>query len=191
RVKAARLLREALALSVEIGDRGNAAYCLEALAGMEAGQGDVRRAARLWGAADALLQGSEAAVYVHTPDRSLHLGMVAAARARIDPDQWEAAWHAGQALSLAAAVAEADGLAAEIIGTLAEQPAAAPLPAGLTAREVEVLHLIAQGLSNGQAAERLFLSQRTIEAHLRRIYDKLGGASRLEAIRFALEHGLA
>jgi DNA-binding CsgD family transcriptional regulator len=60
----------------------------------------------------------------------------------------------------------------------------------LSEREAEVLGLIAKGLTNAQAAERLYLSPRTIDAHLRRIYDKLGGISRVEAIRFAIEHRL-
>jgi DNA-binding NarL/FixJ family response regulator len=52
---------------------------------------------------------------------------------------------------------------------------------GLTAREVEVLHLVADGLSNTEIAERLVLSERTVHAHLRSIYDKLGVNSRTAA----------
>ena len=62
-------------------------------------------------------------------------------------------------------------------------------PAGLSAREVEVLGLVSAGLTNGQVADRLFLSRRTVDAHMRRIYDKLGVESRLEAIRFAAANG--
>jgi DNA-binding NarL/FixJ family response regulator len=53
--------------------------------------------------------------------------------------------------------------------------------AGLTAREVEVLQLVADGLSNAEIADRLVLSQRTVHAHLRSIYDKLGVNSRTAA----------
>ena len=60
----------------------------------------------------------------------------------------------------------------------------------LTARELEVLRLLAQDLNNPQIAEHLVVSRRTVEAHLRSIYDKLGVRSRDAAIRFALEHGL-
>jgi DNA-binding CsgD family transcriptional regulator len=63
-------------------------------------------------------------------------------------------------------------------------------PAGLSAREVEVLRLVASGLTNAQVAERLFLSPRTINAHLTTIYTKLNVPSRAAAIRFALDHGL-
>jgi ATP/maltotriose-dependent transcriptional regulator MalT len=70
-------------------------------------------------------------------------------------------------------------------------PPAAARPAGLTAREAEVLRLVAAGLTNAQAAERLSLSPHTINTHLTAIYGKLGVATRGAAIRFALEHHLA
>ena len=53
--------------------------------------------------------------------------------------------------------------------------------AGLTAREIEVLQLVADGLTNVEIADRLVLSQRTVHAHLRSIYDKLGVNSRTAA----------
>jgi ATP/maltotriose-dependent transcriptional regulator MalT len=62
--------------------------------------------------------------------------------------------------------------------------------AGLTAREVEVLRLVAEGLTDAQVAERLVLSRRTVHAHLGSIYGKLGVNSRSAATRFAVEHGL-
>ena len=60
----------------------------------------------------------------------------------------------------------------------------------LTVREIEVLRLLAQDLSNPQIAERLVVSRRTVDAHLRSIYDKLGVKSRDAAIRVAREQGL-
>jgi non-specific serine/threonine protein kinase len=190
--RAARLFREALALSVEIGDRGNAAYCLEGLAGIAASRHDLVRAARLWGAAEILLGGSEPAVYVHTPDRELHRKAVATARSQADEGGWTAAWDAGQSLPIDQTIAEVDQLVNDLAGAEAEiESARLPgYPAGLTEREVEVIGLIAQGLTNNQAAERLFLSRRTIDAHLQRVYDKLDVPNRSAAIRFAVEHGL-
>ncbi|HET8628543.1 MAG TPA: AAA family ATPase [Thermomicrobiales bacterium] len=83
--------------------------------------------------------------------------------------------------------ARADALAA----TLASVPAArAAYPAGLTAREVEVLRLVAEGLTDAQVAERLFLSPRTVSQHLRSVYNKLGVSSRAAATRFGVELGL-
>jgi DNA-binding CsgD family transcriptional regulator len=80
--------------------------------------------------------------------------------------------------------------------TLAERIAAVPpavpaYPAGLSAREVAVLRLVAQGLTNPQVAERLFLSRRTVEQHLRNIYNKLGVSTRAAATAFAYKHQLA
>jgi predicted ATPase/DNA-binding CsgD family transcriptional regulator len=60
----------------------------------------------------------------------------------------------------------------------------------LTGRELDVLRLLAQDFSNPQIAERLVVSRRTVEAHLRSIYGKFGVKSREAAIRFAREHGL-
>ncbi len=62
--------------------------------------------------------------------------------------------------------------------------------AGFTPREVEVLGLVAAGMTNAQVAQRLFLSPRTVQRHLNSIYRKLGVSSRSAATRFALEHGL-
>jgi DNA-binding NarL/FixJ family response regulator len=63
-------------------------------------------------------------------------------------------------------------------------------PAGLTAREVDVLRLVAVGLSDADVAEQLVVSVRTVNAHLRSIYRKVGVRSRAAAGRFAEEHDL-
>lgn len=62
---------------------------------------------------------------------------------------------------------------------------------GLTAREVEILRLVSAGMTNRLTAERLGLSIRTVDAHLRSIYAKLGIKSRSAATRYAVEHNLA
>jgi len=73
-----------------------------------------------------------------------------------------------------------------------DTPAAPPAyPAGLSVREVEVLRLVAEGLSDAQIADRLFLSRHTVKAHLRSIYGKLAVPSRTAAVHLAREHGLA
>jgi DNA-binding NarL/FixJ family response regulator len=61
----------------------------------------------------------------------------------------------------------------------------------LSAREVEVLRLVAGGLTDADVAQQLFLSTRTVSGHLRSIYNKLGVSSRAAATRFAIENGLA
>jgi DNA-binding CsgD family transcriptional regulator len=65
------------------------------------------------------------------------------------------------------------------------------LPAGLTAREVEVLRLVATGLSNAEIAERLFLSTNTVKVHVARILAKIEVNNRAGATKFAIRHGLA
>lgn len=59
----------------------------------------------------------------------------------------------------------------------------------LTEREREVLTSLAQGMTNKDIAQSLFLSVRTVEAHLRSIYGKLGVATRTEAVLWAMQHG--
>ncbi len=63
-------------------------------------------------------------------------------------------------------------------------------PAGLTAREVEVLRLLAQGLSNKDIGARLVISPKTAGNHVEHIYSKIGASSRASASLFAVQHGL-
>jgi two-component system response regulator NreC len=66
----------------------------------------------------------------------------------------------------------------------------ADLPKPLSRREVEVLRLLAQGLTNGEAADRLAVSIKTVETHRQRLRGKLGLTTRAQLFRFALEYGL-
>jgi len=77
-------------------------------------------------------------------------------------------------------------------------PAAEPAPAlrperpdELTPREVEVLKLIAAGLSNSEIADRLVLSSATVNTHINRIFYKTGARDRAQAVRYAYQHRLA
>jgi predicted ATPase/DNA-binding CsgD family transcriptional regulator len=73
-----------------------------------------------------------------------------------------------------------------------ERPAQSqPLPSGLSAREVEVLCLVAAGRSNREIASDLVLSEKTVENHLTRIYAKIGAENRAAAAAFAIRHSLA
>jgi DNA-binding NarL/FixJ family response regulator len=66
-------------------------------------------------------------------------------------------------------------------------------PAGLdqlTPRQVEVLRLVARGMTNAEIAETLFLSRRTVHAHLRAIFHKLAVGNRSAATRYAIQAGL-
>ncbi len=64
-------------------------------------------------------------------------------------------------------------------------------PGGLTAREAEVLTLLASGLSNAEIAGRLYLSNATVKTHINRIFAKTGARDRAQAVRYAYQHGLA
>ena len=63
-------------------------------------------------------------------------------------------------------------------------------PAGLTAREVEVLRLLARGLANREIAERLVISPKTVASHIEHIYAKIDASTRATASLFAMQHGL-
>ncbi len=84
----------------------------------------------------------------------------------------------------------------EPVSTILQSPphlkraSASTCPNDLTAREIEVLRLLTQGLTNPQIAERLIISPLTVSAHLRSIYSKIGVTSRSAATRYALEHHL-
>jgi DNA-binding CsgD family transcriptional regulator len=93
-------------------------------------------------------------------------------------------------LGAAPALARADALADRLAAVPVAAGPAVGLPFGLTAREAGVLRLVAEGLTNAQVAERLFLSPKTISRHLDSIYAKLGVATRTAAARIAVEHRL-
>jgi DNA-binding NarL/FixJ family response regulator len=62
---------------------------------------------------------------------------------------------------------------------------------GLTARETEVLRLIAQGLSNPEIAQRLYISEATVKTHINNTFAKIGARHRAEAVRYAYRNGIA
>jgi DNA-binding CsgD family transcriptional regulator/transcriptional regulator with XRE-family HTH domain len=85
------------------------------------------------------------------------------------------------------ALARVDALQAELTETTTS---VSEYPAGLTQREVEVLRLVAAGQTNARVAEALFISRRTVDQHLRSIYNKLAVSSRAAATRYAVENRL-
>lgn len=61
---------------------------------------------------------------------------------------------------------------------------------GITKRELEILELIAQGMSNREIAEKLFVSENTVKTHSSRLFDKLSAKRRTQAVQIAKENGL-
>jgi DNA-binding NarL/FixJ family response regulator len=93
-------------------------------------------------------------------------------------------------LDARSALVRTDRIAAKLTHGDAPIAASAAFPAGLTVREVEVLRLVAAGLSNAVIAERLFLSPSTVKVHVANIFAKLGVTNRAAATRYAVDHGL-
>jgi ATP/maltotriose-dependent transcriptional regulator MalT len=190
---ARRSFQESLALTEALGDTLLASFDLEGLADVAASQGEFRWAAQLWGAAEALREAS--AVPLPPVDRTTYEQAVQAARAQLSEPAYEAAWQEGRTMTPGQAFA-AQGRVTSApptpAGPLSTSPSKTSLasPAGLTTREVEVLRLLAQGLSDAEIAEHLVVSPRTVNTHLTSIYRKLQVTTRSGATRYAIDHRL-
>ena len=92
--------------------------------------------------------------------------------------------------SFDAAVALFDQIGARLESQLVLGDTKRELPAGLTEREVEVLRLIAAGMTNNEIAGELFLSTKTVSRHLSNIFTKIGVSTRAGATAYAFEHEL-
>jgi DNA-binding NarL/FixJ family response regulator len=112
----------------------------------------------------------------------------------LDEAAFAAAWKKGRTLTLKQVLVSLKTMPLPEPAS-ADHPSASvvslpPPHAELTPREIEVLRLLAQGLTSAQIAEHLTLSVLTINTHLRSIYSKLGVTSRSAATRWAMEHHL-
>jgi DNA-binding CsgD family transcriptional regulator len=193
--RAMELFQESLVVHHEMGDKYHLHSDLMSLASAAVMEEKPLRAARLFGAAQVLRESTGIAL-VDVENGPFYERFVATARSQIEEKAWERALQEGRAMSIQAtieyALSEEEPSTATPISTKKQSLTSAPEhPAGLTPREVEVLGLVAEGLTSAQIAERLFLSPRTVHRHLNSIYHKLGVSSRSAATRFAIEHGLA
>src|SRR5829696_430556 len=184
--RAKTLYKESLALSKELGGSLGTLVFLEGLACAVGAEGEAERAARLFGATEALREAIGSPL--EPALRRLEEPYLVGARSQLHESAWTEAWEEGRRMSMDSAVEYA--LSEEESSTTIPSSAAPEQPAGLTPREIEVLGLVATGMTNPQVAQRLFISPRTVQRHLNSIYRKLGVTSRAEATRFALEHGL-
>jgi ATP/maltotriose-dependent transcriptional regulator MalT len=177
---------QALAVFRDQGDKRNAIKCLEGLAGVAAAAGQVVQAARLLGAA----QVARESIGVPLPitwranyDRALSV-----VRERLDQAPFASAWAEGRAMSPEQAIEYI--LKEPYVKLSATNAKPAHDPNALTPREMQVLRLVAAGLTDARIAEELVVSARTVNAHLGSIYSKLGVNSRSAAMRYALDHKL-
>lgn len=188
----ARLLYEQ-SLAQALEHRRLMASCLKGLAAVATAQGQPTWAARLWGAAENAQQGG-AVILPQALRTSIGVAQ-ATARIQLGEDRFALALTEGRTMTLEQVLA-AQGPMTMSTTQKARQLPASPnrksltYPAGLTAREVQVLRLVAQGLTDAQVAEQLVISHRTVTTHLTSIYNKLGINSRAAAARFAAEHQL-
>jgi HD-GYP domain-containing protein (c-di-GMP phosphodiesterase class II) len=123
------------------------------------------------------------------------LGAADAYQAMIEPRPYREARSAAEAAGELHADVRAGRLDAEAVESVLAAaghrvPRRREGPAGLTPREVEVLQLLARGLSNKQIAERLVISPKTVGNHVEHIYEKIDASTRATASLFAVQHGL-
>lgn len=182
------LFREGLSRAQNESDESATAYFLYGFALIALQKEQLWHAAQLLGAAERLRAGEVDILgqrdYVETVERiELQMGKQA----------FTAAWAEGRNMTPEQVLA-----APKLSPESASKPAppgrevvlAPKYPAGLSAREVDVLRLVAQGLTDAQVAESLVISPRTVNWHLTSIYSKLGVSSRAAATRYAVEQHL-
>ncbi|MBA3275159.1 MAG: hypothetical protein H0T72_05140, partial [Chloroflexia bacterium] len=183
-----RELRQAISLLQQVPYPPDVAECLRAFAALALASGDVLAAARFLGGADALLRGIQPlSHFTRLIDEhgrildSVHavLGQETFDRARAEAGGW----------SVDDAVAAV--MAFELDTGNDDQPEPIAPAHGLSPRELDVLRLMANGLSNQQIADELFVSRRTVTSHVTSILGKLGLSSRTAAVSYAIRGGIA
>ena len=185
-VTACKHYEESLVIAEESGEQWLLAACLVGLGEVVAAQHKFAWATQLWAAAEALRDAL--GISIPPVERAGYERARSAVRVHLGEQTFAASWAQGRAMTPEQAVAAQ--------GQKPSPPPNVPVspptyPAGLTAREVEVLRLVASGLTDLQVAEQLVLSPRTVHSHISSIYRKLDVTSRSAATRYAIEHHLA
>jgi DNA-binding CsgD family transcriptional regulator len=170
-VLAERDARDSLTIAVDLNALVVVPDLLESLGALAAGKGDATEATRLFSAA-AATRGRTHYVRYKIYEETYELGL-SSLREALGDREFEKAWSEGVALTTDEAIAYAQrGFGAR------KRPATGW--ASLTPAELNVVRLAGDGLSNKDIAERLFLSPRTVQAHLSSVYSKLGFTSRVQ-----------
>ncbi len=191
-VTAQTLTEESLAISIELGNLGGIASCLEQMAEISAAQEQLIWAVLLWGAAEHLRETTTITL------ESNQQSVVNAVRNKLGEETFNSMWLQGRRMTPEQAIAARESVFTQVSRKAKRQQALSTSPTkqkvsyplGLTPREVDVLRLVAQGLTDAEIAERLDISYRTVSTHLTSIYNKLGIHSRVAAVRFAVENRL-
>ena len=188
------LYEESLSIARETGSKWRIIPYLEGLASVLAAQEEFVRATQLWGTAEAMRE--TFGIPLPPVDRADYEKAVVAARSQLGMKAFSIAWAQGRAMTpnqvLSGQVKVSTLTPNQRVNASAHPAAKSILPYsdGLTKREIEVLRLVAMGLTDAQVAEQLVLSLHTVHAHLRTIYSRLGVTSRSAATRYAYEHKL-
>jgi len=170
------LYGEAISMSVELGDQLNVANCLDGLGLLALVDSDPARTLKLAAAAHSLrtkLEDEETPDWTGEVTKGLE-----AARAKLSRQEADAAWREGAAMNIPEAFNYAVGA-----GPAPIQTHGSPL----TGREAQVAVLIADGLTNPEIAKRLRMADRTADAHVEHIRNKLGLRSRSQIAVWAHE----
>ena len=187
------LFEESMAVGKELGSKTEVtAIALEGMAALANIQGEHTWAVRLWAAAARLRE--EIQTTMMPGQLPAYERTVEQIRLLLGEQTFTALWNDGRALSpdkvWTARYRPSPDVHVETLQTLPSKKKSTQYPAGLSAREVDVLRLVAQGLSDAQVAEQLTISTRTVTTHLTSVYNKLGINSRVAAVRFAADHHL-
>ena len=179
--RAESLHHEALAAALEAQSVLLVPMQLEALAGLATLAESFAEAARLFGAAEAARDAHGLVRYA--VDRHGYEVDVERARTALPDEEFRAAWEQGRAMSLDEAVVYASRGRGE-----RKRPSSGW--GSLTPTELEVVRHVAEGLTNPQIAERLFVSRSTVKMHLAHIFAKLGVSTRAELAASATRRGV-
>jgi predicted ATPase/DNA-binding CsgD family transcriptional regulator len=190
-------LDESFILFQELGNKGGIAECLAEWAAVAEVQEQYEAGVHLLAASEAVL--TLVGAHLDAADRAEYDRTLAKLQVNLDEASFTAAWTQGQRMTWEQTLAAPDVVLRK--QRLTPRPPASPdglsqaspseaYVADLTAREVEVFQHLAQGLTYAEIAEQLIISVRTVDAHVRSVYRKLGVTSRTEAIRFARDHRL-
>jgi predicted ATPase/class 3 adenylate cyclase/DNA-binding CsgD family transcriptional regulator len=172
-------LREALSIASRIDAPLCVPDALECLAQLACDADSHREAARLLGAAYALRERMGAVRFAAFDDD--FNALVSAIRNALDDGDFDTAWAEGVALSTDEAIAYAQRGRGE-----RKRPSSGW--DSLTPTELDVVRLVAEGIPNKDIATRLFVSPRTVQSHLRHVYNKLGLTSRVQLAQEAARH---